>query len=262
MQEVVGSTPILSTKKGNPYRLPFLFFIPVFTNDHHPSPSTTYLLRQDFCFTKTIKVIMKHYDFIGIVPEQYTGKEIQAETFVELMDDKTAKTFFEIVKQKLLCVNNWHSVAGSISAKFQLIDETGKEVNRNARKGDYFKIDIPGPGSTEGDGYDWVCVEDLKERDEEDIQSVGFRVRPSPNPFGSKNEIAHFYAAESTSSFIVTRKNSKISALIVDRNIKPNDHAESATDKVRDVAVGIGAMGMFSKAQWQGLADGLIKKST
>jgi len=203
---------------------------------------------------------MEHQDFTGIVPAQYTGNEIEAEASVELNDDIVAQNFFEVAKQRLLNVNNWHAVAGVISAKFQLINETGEEVNRIAQKGDYFKIDIPGPGSAQGGGYDWVCVEELKEVAKAGVQSIGFRVRPSPNPFGSKNETAHFYAADASSNFILTRENSKLTAWIVDRNIKPNDHATSLTDKVRDVAVGIGAMGMFSKVQWQGLAEGLIKR--
>lgn len=72
-----------------------------------------------------------------------------------------------------------------------------------------WKIDIPGPGSSEGDGYDCVCVEDVKEVSEGDMQSTGFHVRPSQNPFGEKNETAHFYSNEATSNFIVTREGNK-----------------------------------------------------
>ena len=203
---------------------------------------------------------MKERDFTGIVPEQYTGEEIEAADFAELKNSKEAKIFYGTAKERLLNVNNWHHIAGIISAKFQLVSALGEEVDRRAEKGDFFKIDIPGPGSTEGDGYDWVYVEEIKEIAEEKIQSIGLRVRPVKNPFGDKNEIAHFYSNEATSSFIVTREENKVTAWIIDRNIKPNDDAGSLTDKIRDIAVGIGAIGMFSKAQWQGLAKGLIKK--
>ena len=199
-------------------------------------------------------------DFTGIVPTQHTGEEIEAEASVELDNENEAKFFYLIAKERLLNVSNWHKLAGIISARFQLTDTSGKEINRQIEKGDYLKIDIPGPGSKEGDGYDWVCIEDLKEISEGDIQSIGFRVRPAKNPSGEKNETAHFYSSESTSNFIVTRERKKITALIIDRNIKPNVHAQSLTDKIRDTAVGMSAIGMFSKIQWQNLAKGIIKK--
>ncbi len=91
------------------------------------------------------------------------------------------------------------------------------------------------------------------------MQSTGFRVRPAQNPLTDRNEIAHFYSDESTSCFIVTREGTKISALIIDRNVKPNDDTESLTDKFRHTAIGMGAIGMFSKMQWQSLAEGLVK---
>lgn len=202
---------------------------------------------------------MKQQDFTGIVPAQYTGEEIEARACVELKDVIEAKTFYDLVKERLLKVNDWHKIAGIISAKFQLINSKGEEVTRKAEQGDYLKIDIPGPGNSEGDGYDWVCVEEINEVADSDMQSAGFRVRPSQNPFGEKKETAHFYSDEATSNFIVTREGKQISAWIIDRNIKPNDSADSLTDKIRDTAVGMGAIEMFSKVQWQGLADGLVK---
>ncbi len=203
---------------------------------------------------------MKEKDFTGIVPAQYTGEEIEATASVEFNTNNEAKNFYGIAKERLLNVNNWHHLAGIISAKFQLMNAAGEEVDRKADKGDYFKIDIPGPGSSEGDGYDWVCIEEIKEVIEEDVQSIGLRVRPVKNPFGNKEEIAHFYSNEATSSFIITGEGNKVTAWIIDRNIKPNDDAGSLTDKIRDIAVGIGAIGIFSKAQWQGLAKGLVEK--
>lgn len=203
---------------------------------------------------------MNHPDFTGIIPEQYTGQEIEAEASIELTSEAEAKAFYELVKSRLLDVNNWNHVAGVVTAKFQLVNEKGEEVDRLVKKGDLFKIDIPGPGSKEGDGFDWVGVEDIKEVTETNIQSIGLRVRPSENPFGEKKETAHFYSDEATSSFIVMREASKITAWIVDHNIKPNTNAGSVTDKIRDIAVGMGAMGLFSKLQWQGLANGLVAK--
>ncbi|HUS02227.1 MAG TPA: hypothetical protein VMY77_10895, partial [Chitinophagaceae bacterium] len=74
-----------------------------------------------------------------------------------------------------------------------------------------------------------------------------------------KNNIAHFYDDSSTSNFIVTREGKKITASIIDRNIKPNDDTSSVTDKIRGTAIGLSAIAFFSRLQWQGLADGIVK---
>ena len=204
---------------------------------------------------------MKQKDFTGIVPDQYMGQEIETESSIDLKSENEAQAFYEVAKARLLNVNNWHSIAGIVSGHFQLTDAHGEKLNRNVEIGDYFRIDIPGPGSSEGDGYDWVYVEDLKEITQENVQSIGFRVRPSENPLGEKNEIAHFYTDDATSNFIVTREGNTVTAIIIDRNLKPNDESESIADRIRHVAVGIGAIGLFSKIQWKNLTDGLVKQA-
>jgi hypothetical protein len=204
---------------------------------------------------------MKQKDRLGIVPLQFTGQEIETASTQVLKTEANAESLYNEARKKLLDVNNWNKVAGIVTARFQIIDEKGKEVNREVKKGDYLRIDIPGPGSKEGDGYDWVFVEEMNEINNGSVQSAGFRVRPDKNPFGEKNETAHFYSKEATSSFIIIRENTKVISWIVDRNLLPNTESGSLVDKVRDVAIGISAIAGFSKVQWQGLADGLIKNA-
>jgi hypothetical protein len=204
---------------------------------------------------------MKQKDRLGIVPPQFTGQEIETASTQVLKTEADAESLYNEARKKLLDVNNWNKVAGIVTARFQIIDEKGKEVNREVKKGDYLRIDIPGPGSKEGDGYDWVFVEEMNEINNGSVQSAGFRVRPDKNPFGEKNETAHFYSKEATSSFIIIRENTKVISWIVDRNLLPNTESGSLVDKVRDVAIGISAIAGFSKVQWQGLADGLIKNA-
>jgi len=202
---------------------------------------------------------MKQQDHLGIVPAQFVGQEIEVEATKELKDEAGAKSLYNVAKRKLLDVNNWQKIAGAITAQFQIIDDKGEKVTRDVKKGDYLRINIPGPGSKEGDGYDWVLVEELKEINLGSLQSVGFRVRPNENPFGEKNETSHFYSKEATSSFIICRENSKLISWIIDRNLLPNTESGSLVDKVRDVVVGVSAIAGFSKVQWQQLADGLIE---
>lgn len=197
----------------------------------------------------------------GVIPEQHTGKVIDTVETIDLGDPAVAKAFFSTVKERLLNVNNWEQVAGIASANFQLVNAQGEEVSRPVQKGDFFKIDIPGPGPVAGDGYDWVQVEEVNEMNEGDTESVGIRVRPTQSPLNESKDVAHFYSPESTSSFTVTREGTKITAGIYDRNTKPNQSAETLVDKIRDVAVGSGAVSAFSKIQWTNLAKGLLNKA-
>ncbi len=99
----------------------------------------------------------------------------------------------------------------------------------------------------------------MKEINKDLFLSAGFRVTLTENLFGKKNETAHFYSDETTSSFIITRENEKVVSWIVDRNIVPNTGSELLVDKVRDVMVGVSGIAGFSKVQCQGLADGLLE---
>lgn len=202
---------------------------------------------------------MKKKDFTGIVPAQYTGKAIDAGSSIELDTVEQARAFYHTARTRLLTVNKWHELAGKLLAVFQLTDNQGQPVNRLAQQGDYFKIDIPGPGSKSGDGFDWVRVESLEEVVRENVESIGIRVRPAPNPQKNKEEVAHFYDATSTSNFMVTREGKTITASIYDRNTKPNDEADNLTDRIRNSTVGAGALTLFSKIQWKSLAEGLLQ---
>ncbi|HZF63478.1 MAG TPA: hypothetical protein VEZ55_03285 [Chitinophagaceae bacterium] len=202
---------------------------------------------------------MEEKNHSGVVPEHYTGKIIDTEESVDFENSEAAKQFFSVVKDRLIHVNKWNKIAGALSADFQLIDPQGVEVDRAVQRGDYFKIDIPGPGTLAGDGYDWVKVEEVEYADEPDVETVGIRVRPTTSPLNDKEGIAHFYSEESTSSFTVARKGNRITAGIYDRNTKRNKDAATIVDKIRDAAVGTGAVTAFSKMQWSGLAKGLLQ---
>lgn len=203
---------------------------------------------------------MKNEEENKIVPQQYTGKPIDTQRAMECADTESARHFFKTVKQRLAAVNRWHQLGGKLTATFQLVDAQGNEVDRAVQKGDYLKVDIPGPGTVSGEGYDWVQVEEVEEHVTAEKETFGFRVRPAQNPLNKDTDIAHFYAPESTSSFTVTREEKKITAAIFDRNTKVNRQAESVTDKIRDAVVGTAGILSFSKIQWKALAEGLLQQ--
>jgi hypothetical protein len=192
-----------------------------------------------------------------IIPEHNEGTQTNTEASVYLLNEEEAKTFFKSLKRRLFLVNNWHQYAGTATASFQLTDNKGIPVIRKPKASDYFKIDIPGPGTETGKGHDWVRVETIEENED----YVGIRVRPAPNPTNQKNEVAHFFSEEATSSFIVKREGNKITAGVYGRNEKPNTGTETLTDKLRNAAIATGAISGFSKLQWKSLVNGLIKKN-
>jgi hypothetical protein len=193
----------------------------------------------------------------NIIPENKEGTQTNTERSIEFATEEESKQFFQIAKKRLLDVNHWHKIAGNATADFQLTDEEGKPVNRTAKEGDHFKIDIPGPGSITGEGNDWVKIESIQE----DENYIGIRVRPASNPTNERKDIAHFFNDNSTSSFIIKKEGKKITAGVYGRNEKPNTKTETVVDKIRNATVATGAISGFSKLQWKSLVNGLIERN-
>ena len=194
-----------------------------------------------------------------IIPEQKIGVETNTESSVALNSEEEAAHAFLQLKKRLLDVNNWHSFAGKLTADFQLTDADGNLVDRKVEKGDHFRIDIPAPGPLTGDGYDWVQVEEIEKEVKEDSETLAIRVRPATNPNNEREDVAHFFADDATSSFMVKREGKKLTAAVYGRNEKPNTDAESLVDKARNVAVATGAVAGAAKLQWKSLVEGLLE---
>jgi hypothetical protein len=194
------------------------------------------------------------------IPENKEGAEVNVEDSVQLSDEGKAKSFFKVVKGRLLNINDWGKIAGTLSADFYLTNEEGQEINTTPSQGDYFKIDIPAPGIITGEGFDWVQIEQVEEESDADNESIAIRVRPASSPVNEKKDIAHFYTEEATSNFIVKREGNKVTAGVYGRNEKPNVKADTLIDKARNSIVGSGAVRGFAKLQWKSLVNGLLER--
>ncbi len=190
------------------------------------------------------------------LPDQQTGAESNTESEATLTDVAEARSFYQVVRDRLLRVNDWHEWGGTGTADFQLCDEGGKEVERIPQTGDHFRIDIPGPGTRTGAGDDWVRIEEIS--DEEDCLLI--RVRPATNPTNPDPDIAHFFSEEATSNFMIRREGNKVIAGVYGRNEKPNTNTTRTVDKLRNAAVATGAVSGFSKLQWKALVNGLVQR--
>jgi hypothetical protein len=196
----------------------------------------------------------------SIVPPQKAGTRKDIEHIIMAADENDARKLFMIARNRLVDVNHWHEYSGSLSATFQLTDQYGKEVTRTAEKGDYFKINIPAPGSSEGHGFDWVSIEAIEDigNPDGDIERIALRVRPASNPKEKGENVAHFFSEDSTSSFILERLGNQVKAAVYGRNETPNTSTSNLIDKVRNIVVGVTAILGFSNVQWKNLVKGLI----
>lgn len=193
------------------------------------------------------------------IPEQREGTEVNVEEKMTFHDEAAAKQFYQQVKSRLLDINHWGDIAGALSSDFRLTDSGGNEINRTPQEGDYFKIDVPAPGISSGEGYDWVRIEQIVDSAEGVDECVSIRVRPTSNPQNKSEDVAHFYTHDATSNFIVERKGTEVIVGVYGRNEKPNiEEAGSLLDKARNAIVGTGGVTLFSAIQWKALVNGFI----
>lgn len=181
---------------------------------------------------------------------------------VEKVGFKTSEQaceFYEVAKERLLDVNHWANTSNLPSATFELCDSTGSRVHRHAKLGDYFKINIPGPGSSKGDGFDWVKAELIHEEQVNGADILSLRVRPAANPTTPDAEVAHFFSDKSTSTFQIKRIGKEVLAEVHGRNEVPNTHTGDFIDNARNTLIGIGATIGVAVPQWKGLVAGLVK---
>jgi hypothetical protein len=196
-----------------------------------------------------------------LVPEQKSGAKTDIEATQTFSSVEEASEFYKLCRQRLLNINEWGNLAGVASADFILTDSSGNELTRNeANVGDHFKINIPGPGTVSGEGYDWVQIENIEANSSNADESVAIQVRPASSPTNANSDVAHFFTDDATSTFVVERRGTTVYAGVHGRNEKRNTKAEAVVDKTRNAMVALGAVAGFSDVQWKSLVNGILGK--
>lgn len=195
------------------------------------------------------------------IPSQYQGDQSDVGQHVDASTPRQAHSNFVEASRRLLNVNAWHEIAGPPSANFQLMDAGGANLDRLARVGDYIRIDIPGPGTKTGHGYDWVQVESIEDQPDpgSDNESLTMKVRPASNPENTEPDIAHFFDDSATSTFMVKRDGLRVTASIHGRNEVPNTNVERTADKMRNAVVANAAASGIAAMHWSLLAKGFLR---
>ncbi|HET6226082.1 MAG TPA: hypothetical protein VFF27_07365 [Bacteroidia bacterium] len=195
-----------------------------------------------------------------IIPKQFIGTQTGATSKIKLDTRHKALLVFKEARERLLDINNWEKICGSGSAEFTLTDGNGEPLNGTTPKiGHLIRIKLPAPANKDGDGYDWVRIEEFEESKSlvSDSELYGFRVRPVENPKNKSGNTAHFYTDHATSTFLVIRYSHTIFALERGKNEVPNN-SDSWLSTIRNKLVAITAMIGLSKPQWKKLVEGIL----
>ena len=172
----------------------------------------------------------------------------------EFKDHKRARLEFLKAKERLFNVNSWNNVPALLRTGFVLYNQYGTKLNSvRVKKGNYIKIDLPGPTPT----Y-WVVVEEVFE----DEDTAEFVVRPSEDPTAPKNEtIKHFFKRIATSTFRVSLRDNILTGYEIGRDEGINNEGEEAGDlDLVNTLVSEGGWAFFQKYQWENLTDYLVGK--
>lgn len=195
------------------------------------------------------------------IPKQLQGESSDIEEYVQTSTTRQAHSTFVDASARLLNINNWQELSGPTSATFHLTDHEGHEIDRPPRPGDFIRINIPGPGTATGEGYDWVRIESIDDKTDPagTRESLMIRVRPAPSPVNKEPDVAHFFDNAATSTFMIERDDLRVTASVHGRNEMPNKDVERATDKLRNTVVANVATSGMAGYQWGLLTKGILK---
>ncbi|MEC3876376.1 hypothetical protein [Chryseobacterium salviniae] len=164
---------------------------------------------------------------------------------------------FEILKKRFFSINEWKDYCGNASSEFNHFNESGERVARVPQRGDFIRIGIPGPGTEEAGGYDWVEIINIAHRQIDNYESYLISCRPAKDPSKPKGHIAHFYSRSATSNMMIAKEGNILKAGVYGRNEKPNFNARFI-DKIRNFMIAAGGMMGMGKIQWKMLTEGLL----
>jgi hypothetical protein len=200
------------------------------------------------------------YQINNLVPDNYVGKPTNLSSSVILPSGEEALACFNRATKRLLNPQLWHKFSGWASAHFELAGPDPEEKYRLTAEGDYFRIDVPGPGPQAGDGFDWVMVEKIKLHKNPTGTSewTFLQVYPCSNPRKPNGESAHFFKSLASSSYIIERNGNIVTARYHGRNESANTMTGSTPDNVRNATVAAALAIGFSEAQWTALLKGLL----
>lgn len=190
------------------------------------------------------------------IPQHKKGTRKHFTAMRKFVSAEHAHLCYDHAIARLLNINHWDEISPAGKGAFQIISAKQKLQRRKARLGDFIRIGIPGPDNTDGAGFDWVTVAMVKFSTGKRKEQCLLTLQPCPMPGG--DHTAHFFSADATSTFLLTRNGQLVTAEYYGHNELPNTQTDGLKEKVRNVAVATGAMLGFSDTMWKPLIEGLL----
>lgn len=190
------------------------------------------------------------------IPEQQKGASSDIIESVNCDSSEAAVQLYAKARKNLFDINNWHQMAGKLSARFYLTDPSGGAADRLPLQGDFIKIHLP---TSSADKFDWVRIENIEEEQSGDYSSrVKISVRPTDPP-APQQETEHFFTEDATSNFFVERKGRVVTAMVRGRNELPNTDTPGVVNKIRNAVIAVAAMAGLNTPQWKALVKGILE---
>ncbi|RYZ47865.1 MAG: hypothetical protein EOP49_20115, partial [Sphingobacteriales bacterium] len=151
------------------------------------------------------------------VPDKNKGKNVDLEHHVDCRTKKEADDLYEMAVGRLKTPEQWSLLPGTTRTRFSLVktNHDGKFI----QEGDYIRIDVPGPGPSDGSGYDYVQIAALIEEMPDDgrVRKTGIKLRPSSDPDSKSEKVAHFFDEQSSSSLLISQDGQRIGQFFNER---------------------------------------------
>ena len=171
--------------------------------------------------------------------------------------ESNARSGYRRATERLYAINGWKALNDAIKTDFLHCDAAGTPVDRKPVVGDCIRINLPGPGSPSGGGYDWVNITAVEE-EEGEAPYASLTLVPCANPLEPGEQVAHFYTSASSNTFVVRRVGSCVQAEVHGRNEQPNTATPPLLDRMRNEAVALAGKVGLGKMQWRDWTDGVV----
>jgi hypothetical protein len=193
---------------------------------------------------------------MNAIPEQHSGNQHDAVESLECNSLEEALRCYNAAVERLKKIHAWGEIVNDMEAVHY--DNSGSLTKASPEVGNYIRTVLPGPGNPDGDGNDWVKIQEIHESP--DQGEFLMTVKPCNNPLDPDTNIAHFYDDQASNTFIIRRQGTTVFAEVHGRNEKPNLSEASLMGKARNALVGLGGIIGLGKIHWEYFAKRLLEQ--
>lgn len=197
-----------------------------------------------------------------LIPKQIKGDSHDVVSMKCLDTVDSAEHNYEMVVERLQAVNDWHSYSNKFKGKFKLINPKTEQQSSKLEIGMLIRIEIPGPGTVSGNGYDWTEIVDIQTNTKNDATPFfAMTIKPCSPPNADEKVIAHFFKENASNTFIIRRIGDCIYAEVHGRNETINISDVPLLDSIRNIGINMGSKIGLGGLNWLALTEALLEPS-